>query len=1616
MRVWGRFPFGGASLVVIVAILLAACGPTPIPTPSPSTSPASPSPSPSAPAAGDLALEACDVTGYVPCEHQEVRLALPIAGTGAALTYSSEWAPGRKDRPGWDASAIGLGGWSLDILQRYDPAAGVLLSGDGSWRFAKGVTLPSGEHAVPTYDGLQVFVFDSKGRHVRTVDGLLGTTLITFLYDADGRLSGADGTLDSAPIHLVVEREADGSLVGLVGLDGARTRLFLDRDGPLGGIRDPAGRTTVLANASGGLVTEYDDPTGGVTAYEYDDAGRLVSAKDPDGVTVTMARTATADMTEVKSTTTLGRSATYRAERTVAGVIRSYVAPDGTRTTVSTDPSGQHAVALPDGTTIALGSQADPRWGMDAPIATPVDQTRPDGVVQHTTTAITATTPATDPLAVSAWSRTDIVADGTWNETADPASRTITWADPAGRKTTQTYDPSGRMVSQKAPGQPSLAFAYDGRGRLATSTSGSGADAATTTYTHGTGGDLETAGPDGTVEHLAGDAFGRTVSTTAPDASTVLFAYDAFGRLARVSPAGHPSTTIGYSAAGRQTGFLPPAISSDDSFEARTYDADGNLATIAGPGDRSIAYAYDGSGRVSGWTFGDGTATAEFDPTTGLVVNNTAPGGINTQTSYVGGIPVTRNVSGPVAGTVAVSLDGWGRPAGVSVDRGAPIGYSYDAAGYLTAVGPVILARDAASGGVSSAELGVVRTTREFDAQGRLSHVVTVANGTPAILDLRYAYDLRDRVSSMTVSRTGATPTTTTYAYDGAGRLVEVTQNGSLVERDGYDPAGNRISVKTPSGTLRATYDERDRLQAWGSAKYTFRPDGQLATVSRPGATETYDFDDFGALTAVTVADERHIDYLVDAGGERVGKKVAGVLVTGYLWGPDGALAAQTDESGAVVARFGYDDAGRLVFVERGTTRYEVVTDHLGSPLLVVDAGSGAVAEAMTYDAWGNVTSDTDPGFIPIGFAGGLRDADTGLVKFGAREYDPRTGRWTGPDPIGFAGGDPLLYRYVRGDPVNGTDPSGLSGPVTHGPGDLGRSLPPKSGASDSGGQEVTIGPIEIDGDNTAEPSNAETPPNHGTGPPATPSSHVGGGSYGFTFFTPSGRHTFQIPARHLPQLPGPEVYCTVAAVCQGVIDLCKQMCGHSDPHDLTADRVWFDFQAAGEFLITASADGSAVVQARQEPLGTSTVVTNITAVAVSVAGDRVAAYAGDAMSLTIDGQKETRSDFSARLPHGGVVERHGALLTIVWPGGSRLTVSGGGHLDFSFDPDPTMAPTLRGLLGSADGNPANDFTARDGTVLAQDDPAFAAKLYDPFGTSWRITQSESLFDYGPGQSTATFTKPEIPTGPATIDALDASTRSHAEALCRAMGVTLEPTLTNCILDVGITGDPSYAASAAAVQVSTATAAALPPDPSAGSSSGPKQTVSGTITKPSQVDRTTFTAKAGDVVYLDAQGTARPVCSGSSSVRPARASASTTSASGTWVASSSPRPARTRSRSTGTRPRPGRTPTRSSARPWSATWPISSARSSATRPPVSASGTATRSWPRLATRSLPTHRAPASTACSGRSWGRRAGSRLGPRARTWAPSCCLSPVSYAVEVYSDGTATGAYAFQVRAGP
>jgi RHS repeat-associated protein len=230
--------------------------------------------------------------------------------------------------------------------------------------------------------------------------------------------------------------------------------------------------------------------------------------------------------------------------------------------------------------------------------------------------------------------------------------------------------------------------------------------------------------------------------------------------------------------------------------------------------------------------------------------------------------------------------------------------------------------------------------------------------------------------------------------------------------------------------TISGTYDAQDRQLTYGDLAFTYTTNGELLTKryqSTPNSTTSYIYDVLGNLKSVTLADGTVIEYVVDGQNRRVGKKVNGVLQQGFLYQNQLNVVAELNGTGAVVSRFIYGTKANVPdYMVKGGVTYRVVSDHLGSPRLVINTADGGIAQRMDYDEFGNVLLDTNPGFQPFGFAGGLYDRQTELTRFGARDYDAVTGRWTAKDPIGLDVTEPGIYAYGMNDPINTVDPSGL--------------------------------------------------------------------------------------------------------------------------------------------------------------------------------------------------------------------------------------------------------------------------------------------------------------------------------------------------------------------------------------------------------------------------------------------------------------------------------------------------------------------------------------------------------------------------------------------------------------
>ncbi len=386
------------------------------------------------------------------------------------------------------------------------------------------------------------------------------------------------------------------------------------------------------------------------------------------------------------------------------------------------------------------------------------------------------------------------------------------------------------------------------------------------------------------------------------------------------------------------------------------------------------------------------------------------------------------------AGTVNAALS-WGydsdlRPSTFTY-AGGTVSFGYDNDSLLTSASGFTIIRNAQNGLPLTVSDASLSQTRTFSGYGEVDGVAVSAGGTSA-----YAWTVTRDNAGRILHRTemvAGSPIAWAYRYDEVGRLVEVKKDGVVVESYGFDLNGNRTSegnlLRGISRTLE--YDLEDKVIVAGADSYALDLDGFLTSRVTAEGLATFDYSSRGELLTAslpaygaTVA--RTVTYLHDPMGRRIAKQVNGVTVEKYLWGGATTLLAVYDGGGSLRDRYIYADGRLPVAMDRGGSRYYLLTDQVGTVRAVADA-TGAVVKRVDYDSFGNVLADSNPGFpLPFGFAGGLHDRDTGLVRFGARDYDPAIGRWTAKDPIDFAGGDENLGAYCGNDSVNFIDPKGL--------------------------------------------------------------------------------------------------------------------------------------------------------------------------------------------------------------------------------------------------------------------------------------------------------------------------------------------------------------------------------------------------------------------------------------------------------------------------------------------------------------------------------------------------------------------------------------------------------------
>lgn len=491
--------------------------------------------------------------------------------------------------------------------------------------------------------------------------------------------------------------------------------------------------------------------------------------------------------------------------------------------------------------------------------------------------------------------------------------------------------------------------------------------------------------------------------------------------------------TIQYTAPGRSnylvtewnSSNLPTSLSDLESRSIQWgYDGNENLSGIS-TANRNVSFV-TGNNSLDAITSDNGNLALQINSLTNYSVTTT--GTVAATINYDNQEQMDKKQALSIACTSASVVSGSG--------KNASINYILDTYGRVISSGNLSITRKPYSGEINTITNGNIQETRSYNDWSLLTEQIVKFSGSE-IYKASYLYDGMQRIKQLDETVSGAS-TQLTYEYNTKGQLEKVYKNGSIVEQYGYDNYGNRTSADFNS--ISYTYQNNNINQtnrySWlqsGSTKYrefSYNNAGQLTgTANKTGSTITstkaFNYDIFGNLNSISWASQ-NLEYKYDAFDRQIATYLNGAVKRKLLYGIGNLPIAELNENDRIINTFIYADKNTPILMRKGSVDYYVVSDVRGSVKMVIKITDGNVLQKLEYDAFGKVISDSNPGYTPFGYAGGLYEYRSDLVRFGARDYCAETGKWTAEDPIGFLSGGFNDYAYVSNDPINNIDPSGL--------------------------------------------------------------------------------------------------------------------------------------------------------------------------------------------------------------------------------------------------------------------------------------------------------------------------------------------------------------------------------------------------------------------------------------------------------------------------------------------------------------------------------------------------------------------------------------------------------------
>ncbi len=343
------------------------------------------------------------------------------------------------------------------------------------------------------------------------------------------------------------------------------------------------------------------------------------------------------------------------------------------------------------------------------------------------------------------------------------------------------------------------------------------------------------------------------------------------------------------------------------------------------------------------------------------------------------------------------------------------------------------------TGGLGNSGNGTSLATIGRDLAGRTTGLTWNAAGGQALLNDQVQRSQAGRVTDETTDGIDANPgLDNNFTYDAAGRLTQASTPGHALTYT-YAPTGgcgflttagkntNRTAMVDNGTTTTYCYGADDRLSsATDPTVGTPAYDAHGNTTTLGSQTLVYDMANRHMETRVAGATVR---YVRDA-ANRIVARTEGTTTTRYGHTGPGDGAGFTMNTGNEVQDRFFALAGGALLTKRASGDVWSYPNVHGDAVATANVAGAKVGTTLSYDPFGqgsppdNAGGNFDYGWLGQHQRGTEHAAGIATIEMGARQYEPKLGRFLSVDPV--KGGSANDYDYVNGDPVNNLDLAGL--------------------------------------------------------------------------------------------------------------------------------------------------------------------------------------------------------------------------------------------------------------------------------------------------------------------------------------------------------------------------------------------------------------------------------------------------------------------------------------------------------------------------------------------------------------------------------------------------------------